>query len=359
MASSKSFQQLYLAPLFARLQYVAYVLLLSIVTQALSVPRAASQSASQSPSRRPAAVATTKKQPLQSLDSISGTKLHGGINAFGMACVSTGVIPLSTELPTTVEDVKKGSRAFYAGVMVGDRILQATIENNQLKLKIERNGHIYLASMQAQMDTRRPLSLGLEGDRSLTSVLRSFKIRLIVDHSGSMYRPLGNSDKYRWAWVKEELDRFCNSVQKQTASPLDLYLFNEDVDVFANQSASQISSILTAAVTTGNTNLPAALRLATADSRQPLLIILVTDGLAVSSRENAAILAENLSRTPTLRQSKIIFLQAGYSAEGANFVASLNDALVARGMGKRAYPVLFEEASRKGILGAIEPILMQ
>lgn len=277
-----------------------------------------------------------------------------------MACVSAGVIPLSTQLPTTVEEVKKGSRAFYAGVIAGDQILQASIDKNQLNLKIQRNGHIYLASMQAQMDDRRTISMGGGSTQdNLTAVLRSYQIRLIVDHSGSMYRPLGNSDKLRWTWVKEELDRFCSNVQRQTGSSFDLYLFNEEVEATANQSADQIRTTLANAVTTGNTDLPAALRVATASSSRPLLVILVTDGQAVSSRENGAILADNLSRTAALRRSRIVFLQAGYSVEGASFIASLNDALAARGMGKQAYAVLFEEASRKGILGAIEPLLTQ
>jgi len=149
----------------------------------------------------------------------------------------------------------------------------------------------------------------------------------------------------------------CRSVQRQAGSAFDLYLFNETVQSSANQSAQQIRTTLDNAVTTGNTNLPAALRVATAASDRPILIILVTDGQAVSSRENGVILAGNLSRTAVLRRSRIVLLQTGYSAEGASFIASLNDALSARGMGKHAYAVLFEEASDKGILGAIEPLL--
>ncbi len=287
----------------------------------------------------------------------STTKLRGQINAFGMCCVSSGVTPLSTQLPTSVEEVKPGTPAFYAGVVAGDRILQAFIEKDKFSLKIERNGRIYLATMQPKMDSIRPNSGYLQD--KLSSVLRTYQIRLIVDHSGSMYRPLGNSEKLRWTWVKEELDKFCTSVQRRTGSGMDLYLFNETVDASTNQSARQIQSTLESAVTTGNTYLPAALREATADSPRPILIVLVTDGQAVSSKENGAILVENLSRTAILRRSRIVFLQSGYSSEGANFVACLNDAMAARGMGRQAYVVLFEEASRKGILGAIEPLITQ
>ena len=86
----------------------------------------------------------------------STTKLRGQINAFGMYCVSSGVTPLSTQLPTTVEEVKPGTPAFYAGVVAGDRILQAFIEKDKFSLKIERNGRIYLATMQPKMDSIRP-----------------------------------------------------------------------------------------------------------------------------------------------------------------------------------------------------------
>lgn len=285
------------------------------------------------------------------------TTLRGQISAFGMACVEAGVIPQSTELPTLVEEVKRGSKAFYAGVMAGDRILQAAIEKDSFSLKIERNGKVYLAVMRPQLDVNQQSLQGGNASEKLRSALRYFQIRLIIDHSGSMYRPLGNTSKLRWTWVNEEVNRFCRAVESRVGSGFDLYLFNETVDARLSKSASQIQSILEKAVTTGNTYLPAALVEATADSPRPLLIILITDGQAVSSKENGTILADALSRSPVLRQSRFVFLQTGFSAEGANFVAGLNDALSARGMGKQAYVVLFEEASQKGILGAIEPLI--
>lgn len=345
LAASKIIRALFCTAAAVRRRFICCIILLLV--QSMSIAAVSGQSQVQTP----------KNAPAPSQAPTSKVSLHGHINAFGMACVSAGVIPLSTQLPTTVEKVNKGSRAFYAGVVAGDRILQASIDKNQLNLKIERKGRIYLAKMQAQTDSQ-PVDLGSAADQSkLASILRSYEIRLIVDHSGSMYRSLGHSDKLRWTWVKEELDRFCRNAQRQAGSVFDMYLFNETVNTTVNQSAQQIKNTLDNTVTTGNTDLPAALRVATADASRPLLIILVTDGQAVSSKENGAILVENLSRTAILRRSRIVFLQTGYSAEGSSFVASLNDALAARGMGNHAYVVLFEEASQKGILGAIEPLL--
>lgn len=341
MAPFNSFRKIDFSFSFASSRLLLLLIGCSFITQISSTSSVLAQSAT-SGSR---SVAT------------STVRLSGTINAFGMACVSTGFIPLSTQLPTRVEEVKKGSQAFYSGLLVGDRILEANIDKDLLKLKIERKGRVYQTVMKAKLDMSRPFSL--EATKNLATVLRTYQIRLIVDHSGSMYRHLGNSDKLRWTWVKEELDKFCTKVQSQSVSKFDLYLFNNEVETSLNLSAKQVHDKLADTVTTGNTNLPEALKLATVKSSKPILILLVTDGQAVSSKENGEILAANLAKSAVLRRSKVVFLQAGYSPEGATFVASLNDALVARGMAKQAHTVLFEEASQKGILGTIEPILVK
>jgi hypothetical protein len=317
------------------------------------------QNQAQSQAQKTAPTSTNKKPGTSKAQVVprSNMTLHGHINAFGTACVSSGVIPLSTQLPTTIEEVQKGSAAFFAGLVKGDRILEATIDPQKFSLKIERQGHIYLATMRAQMDDSQNQSSNHGNPDTMAEILRSYHIRLIVDHSGSMYRPIGSSDKLRWTWVQDEVARFCSAVQRQAGSTFDIYLFNESVEANQNQSAEQIKRILDNAVTTGNTNLPAALNQATAASDRPLLIILITDGQAVSSKQNGAILVRNLNLSPNLRHSRIVFLQAGYSTEGSNFIASLNDELAERGMGQGAYSVLFEEASQRGILGAIEPYL--
>jgi len=90
----------------------------NLLLQAVSIAAVSGQSPVQPP----------KSSPGPGQAPASKIKLHGQINAFGMACVSAGVTPLSTQLPTTVVKVSKGSRAFYAGVLEGDRILQASIE---------------------------------------------------------------------------------------------------------------------------------------------------------------------------------------------------------------------------------------
>lgn len=335
-----------------------YCLIVAAALNSLFAKVALAQPSADNPRKTPH-VPTTKNGAAPGGDQVpaSATLLKGSVNAFGMACAWNGIVPLSTQIPTLVQDVKKGSPAFYGGVAAGDRILQATIENNQFNLKIERDGHVYLARLQAQMD-RANLSGG-SPQIVLAAALRTYQIRLIVDHSGSMYRPLGNSDKLRWTWVKEELEKFCDNVQKISGNTFDLYMFNETVQQSMTQSAKQVKATLANAVTTGNTDLPAALKAATLESPRPILIILVTDGQAVNSKENGQILATNLSRTANLRKSRIVFLQAGYSPEGSLFVASLNDALAARGMNRRTFTVLFEEASRRGILGTIEPLLTQ
>jgi hypothetical protein len=304
--------------------------------------------------------ADKNKAPASENATSPSRRLYGQINAFGSACVSSGVTPLSTQLPTTVEDVKTGSPAYYAGVEKGDRILSASLETNRLALQIERQGKIYLVKMRAKTD---PPSTRLASDASrfsLAEKLKAYRIKLIIDHSGSMYRSLGDSDKTRWQWVTEEVNRFCRQCEKLAATSFDLCLFAEDVQEYPGIKAAAVEKILAKNVTTGNTYLApalkAALALTGADTR-PYLIILVTDGQSVSSEENVDILVNALNRSSALSKSKVVFLQAGYSEQGTQFVAKLQSGLSAHGMKQATDMLLFEETSEKGILGAIEPLL--
>jgi len=288
-------------------------------------------------------------------------RLYGQINAFGAACVSSGVIPLSTQLPTTVEEVKAGSPAFYAGVVKGDKILQAAIETNRLQLQIERQGHIYLVKMRAKTDNSvNKLSTGTT-TFSLGEQLRGYRIKLIVDHSGSMCRALGNKDKTRWEWVVEEVSRFCREAEKQAGSTFDLCLFSEEAVEVNAVSAKKVSDLLNDAVTTGNTKLTPALKASLGQQSpggKPLLVLLVTDGQCMIDKGNADILANAFSRTSDMRKSKFIFLQAGFSEEGTQFMTTLKQTLSGRGIGQAASMILFEEVSDKGVMGAVESLIV-
>ncbi len=298
----------------------------------------------------------------------SGNKLFGQVSVFGSACLSSGFRPESTQLPTTVEQVKMGTPAFNAGLAVGDRILSAKIGDNLLHLRIERNGKQYELSLRARTDIRldgADTAKNLSGNAvnlksDLYAQLRNYRISFIVDRSGSMSRPLGETGRTVWHWVKEQFSAFAEQVEGVNHQPFDLVLFADNYDVTLAQTAAQVRSALSEAVTTGDTNLrlplAAYLKQVSVSSARPLLLIIVTDGKSVSASndELTAIL------TTACREGKpgmkVLFLQSGYSEEGQRFALGLSSALKAGGLQGFAGAADFGQVQNGGLAGLLKPL---
>ncbi|MCA0315607.1 MAG: VWA domain-containing protein [Candidatus Melainabacteria bacterium] len=299
--------------------------------------------------------ATTKS----ATTTTGGNKLFGQVSVFGSACLSSGFRPESTQLPTTVEQVKMGTPAFNAGLAVGDRILSAKIGDNLLHLRIERSGKQYELSLRARTDIRLDgAAVNLKSD--LYAQLRNYRISFIVDRSGSMSRPLGETGKTVWYWVKERFSAFAEQVEGVNHQPFDLVLFADNYDVMLAQTAAQVRSALSEAVTTGDTNLrlplAAYLKQVGVSSARPLLLIIVTDGKSVSASndELTAIL------TTACREGKpgmkVLFLQTGYSEEGQRFALGLSSALKAGGLQGFAGAADFGQVQNGGLAGLLKPL---
>lgn len=302
--------------------------------------------------------------------SVSGSgsnKLFGQVSVFGSACLSSGFRPESTQLPTTVEQVKMGTPAFNAGLAVGDRILSAQIGDNLLRLRIERSGKQYELSLRARTDVRfdgndsaQNLSAAsVDLKSNLFAQLRNYRISFIIDRSGSMSRPLGDTGKTLWHWVKEQFSGFAEQVENANHQPFDLVLFADNYNLELDRSASQVRTLLSEAVTTGDTNIKAPLAAYLAQvnfsSSRPLLLIIVTDGKAVSasSAELTAVL------TAACRQGKpgmkVLFLQTGYSQEGQRFALELSSALKEGGLQGVAGAADFGKVERGGLANVLRP----
>ncbi len=298
----------------------------------------------------------------------SGNKLFGQVSVFGSACLSSGFRPESTQLPTTVEQVKMGTPAFNAGLAVGDRILSAKIGDNLLHLRIERNGKQYELSLRARTDIRldgADTAKNLSGNAvnlksDLYAQLRNYRISFIVDRSGSMSRPLGETGKTVWHWVKEQFSAFAEQVEGVNHQPFDLVLFADNYDVTLAQTAAQVRAALSEAVTTGDTNLrmplAAYLNQVNVSSARPLLLIIVTDGKSVSASNDeltATLTAACREGKPGM---KVLFLQTGYSEEGQRFALGLSSALKAGGLQGFAGAADFGQVQNGGLAGLLKPL---
>jgi hypothetical protein len=252
-----------------------------------------------------------------------------------------------------------GTPAFNAGLAVGDRILSAKIGDNLLHLRIERNGKQYELSLRARTDIRFDgTAVNLKSD--LYAQLRNYRISFIVDRSGSMSRPLGETGKTVWHWVKEQFSAFAEQVESVNHQPFDLVLFADNYDVMLAQTAAQVRAALSEAVTTGDTNLrvplAAYLNQVNVSSARPLLLIIVTDGKSVSASNDEL----TATLTAACRQGKpgmkVLFLQTGYSEEGQRFALGLSSALKAGGLQGFAGAADFEQVQNGGLAGLLKPL---
>lgn len=294
------------------------------------------------------------------------TKLFGQVSTFGSACLSAGITPESTQLPTLIQSVKMGTPAYSAGVASGDKILAAKVGANVLQIRIERNGKMYELSLRArtdvQLDTSRLIgnAVALKGD--VFDKLKSYRVSFIIDRSGSMSRPVGDTKKSIWQWVKESFGNFADQVERANHQPFDLVLFNDKCQVELSKPAAKVHALLDETITTSDTNINAAvstyLSQVNVEKERPLLLLVVTDGRSISSasKELRATLTAN-ARKAGKQGIRIVVFQTGYSEDGQQFASDLQTELKAGGLSGFVRAVNFSDVERAGISGLLAPLL--
>lgn len=296
--------------------------------------------------------------------------LYGHINELGSIFVSSGLYPQSTQFPTPVLKVKIGSPAYYAGIKEGDQINEYQLGTNLLKLKINRNGKIFLASMRARTDKTKILtsqannmSAGLNSER-FWKKLKEYDILLIVDRSGSMFNPLLSTGKERWQWVKEQIPQFCYEAQNRSQQTFTLCLFNNKNTINKNLSAEDVRRSLYETVTTGSTDLASAFKAvlrshSESGSTKPVMLIVLTDGQTLSSSDSANIILNFADHAIAGKKFQLICIQSGQQQEGARFIADLKRDCAKRGISQAVHALRFEEVSQDGIAPFLIRFLQQ
>ncbi|QQR57374.1 MAG: VWA domain-containing protein [Candidatus Melainabacteria bacterium] len=283
--------------------------------------------------------------------------LYGHINELGSIFVSSGLYPQSTQFPTPVLKVKMGSPAYYAGIKEGDQINEYQLGTNLLKLKINRNGKIFLASMRARTDKTNLLKSNANNmatgvNSGFWNKLKEFDIVFVVDRSGSMFNPLASTGKARWQWVKEQIPQFCSEAQKRSQITFTLCLFNNKCTIEKNLSADDVRRSLYDTVTTGSTDLASAfkevLRTHT-DSGKPVMLIVLTDGQTLSSGDSENVILNFADHATAGKRFQLVCIQSGQEQEGARFISALKRDCASRGISKSVHALRFEEVSQEGI----------
>lgn len=295
-------------------------------------------------------------------DKSAATKLYGQVNTFGIACVSSGITPESTQLPTLILKIKAGTPAFSSGLAVGDKIMAASVQNNLLVLRVSRKDQMYEVRLRTKIDeTRIKNPERIQSQADVWSKLKNYKIALLIDHSGSMSKLLNDSDKTVWQWVRQSFGTFCIEAERRSGSDFDLSLFNSANKMYKTLSAGKIEAILAEAVTTDDTRLAPALRdvfdYELAHLQKPLLMLIITDGQSISSDEIDAVLMENMSKFDKGRKLRIVFIQTGFSTQGARFISALADKCKQHGIQGYVYTLPFDRVIKDGLASLLEPFI--
>lgn len=279
--------------------------------------------------------------------------LVGEINQLLVLCLAAGISLSEPKLPATVTKMRLGSTGLYAGVREGDRIVSGKVDNNIMTLQVERNGQKFLTSMatdskaftatiaapplrgQKAKSEQVPLG-GQVGLSRLTvdqaeQLLSQYDFTLVVDHSGSMQEPSGDTGS-KMQWVQGAISDFCEFLDRHGARA-NLVTFNNEHETFRGISSSQVMHEVSCLDAQGGTNLGDPLQEAIDLSKNKAkrqMIIVMTDGmpnLGPSSEQTIIDTANSMRQNGDV---VISILEIGKDATGGRQIARL-DNLTAEG----------------------------
>lgn len=266
-----------------------------------------------------------------------GAVLKGSINQLLYLCSTAGITLNGESLPSIVTKIRLGSPAAYYGVQEKDKVELASIENNLLKLELERDGIKVQVSLPVSAQALRdsvakasgakaklekfmeampePVSIptalqiklaaqekaSLQKFQSLCTqagknlppakqlsphkdlrALADYDMVLLLDCSGSMSgNIMRKTDFSRWRWAKEQMLSISSEIEAVFKKGITVVPFTEKYKVYQPCFASDVQSIFLHNKPSGGTNLfPPLEEVLTykITSKRPMYICIFTDG---------------------------------------------------------------------------------
>lgn len=345
------------------------------------------------------------------------TLLKGSVNQLLLLCSYAGIKLDKNDLPARVTEVKLGTSAAYFGMAENDQVLGATIENNQLCLRIERAGNKFFLRLPVSASALRSATnaganrgmpeLKLKLDATPTEALqgqigaiakespeqkaafRSFCIKystnlpkpklpsdlkdiralqdydmvLIVDHSGSMNMSISrndtspNSKNSRWHWVQNQVFRASNEFANAFKRGVKLIMFDLGYDVYQNCSPGELFNIFQATKSGGGTNLTPPLKEVLKTkivSGKPLIICVCTDGERISNYEDLReCIAEATQAIPGQYDLAIHFLIVNPREPDKEIATLKSDVMSAGAKFDVVHVKTFNEIEQRGLINTL------
>jgi hypothetical protein len=308
-----------------------------------------------------------------------------------------------------ITEVSPNTAAYECGLKIGDRIIDAQLNDNALDVTIQRGGKTYMARLRArrianpvffaqkgQMDNtqRKPFTLNaeqtvindnelipekatadktpkpigidarrfaLEADKD-AKLLAQYNLELIVDRSRSMQKPDCPGGLSRWAWCGQQAGQLSRSLAPYTPNGLTIIPFATEFDVFEHATPQNIERMFNNIELQNGTRLfePLAERLDDyfvhhKRNSKPLLIVVITDGVPSPKFEPALVRNELIAASQKMsspQEVSVIFCQIGCQDRfGQRYLTDLDQNLVDYGARYRFVHVITFDALQESGLG--------
>ena len=297
--------------------------------------------------------------------------LYGRINMVDEMCSSAGVTLASKSMPTTVENLRAGSPAYYSGLAEGDRVLSGSVSNNKVVLQIERNGKKYavqLATMYNPLQAedakagkaKSPVLNGSAQQVDSLSELSKYDIVLVVDRSGSMNEPLnGSSGISKWKWCEDNISQFASQIKPYlTGDGLELVTFGTSYTIQKYCTPETVKEVFAKEKPSGATDLASPLKALFAQHlagnvKKPMLIAVLTDGMPNRGSVLNDVIIDATHNLHSAEEVRLVFMQVGNEFEGKALLQTLDDYLVHNGA---TFDIVDSVAFGNMTKGLLEPL---
>ena len=287
-------------------------------------------------------------------------KLKARINYLVNSCADAGVQLSGYSLPSTVEEVRLGSPAYYSGIKTNDIVVKGKVEHDQIKLTFKREGKLYsisLATVNKGLKTEQVATtdgsfngksqtgtlhtddssklaarINKMSNQEIAKELKDWQIVVVIDKSQSMSHHATGESMSKWTWCRQNIEGFARIYK----SPIDIIAFNDDFSVYKNCNSSAVQSFFIHKNPTGNTNLAKPIQhifdtYKKQTSRKPLLVAVITDGILSPGPRIENVMVRCINSTPKSSKIRVTFLDVGGSKYGAALLRILDEGLTSHG----------------------------
>lgn len=286
----------------------------------------------------------------------SSVKLYGQVNELLSACYNAGVEITSTTLPATINKVRLGSPAFYAGLQDKDVIIHGTLCNNRLQLTFKRGVSTYAVSLATQAGTSTPLAVPSQDQAKVTlksgtekqtlnlaatkdpawKKLKNYDIVMLIDQSGSMADVIDANGTSKWDWCSNQLTTFASQALVNTGRHFTVVTFNGEYHLRRDCTPEDVRQTFVRNSPGGPTDLATPLDFVLNDYMSggrinPLLVVVLTDGMPARPDFIEKSIVDITKRMTSPEQIKIVFFEIGNDADGAAVIRLFDAGLMSEG----------------------------